>query len=200
MEKARREIFTENIVKRLRDQNIKIDQKQLQDYISADFTKFLVKGMRNERGVETPFMIEIVQNENRAFLINSVRIHQSMDQQRAQEYKRNTVLRGKLTEKDAIELKGALKDERDKGNFYAVIPSGKDQLKKEDFSFVRSVFDAWEHIGQNGAGEGRHIFRSLSLLKDELDQQLNLKKERDLLPEQAPGQKSQQKRDQSREM
>ncbi|ANH81706.1 hypothetical protein A8C56_12560 [Niabella ginsenosidivorans] len=200
LERARREIFTEDLVKRLRDQNIKVDQKQLQDYISADFTKFQIKGMRWERDAETPYMIQIKQNESRAFLISSIRIHQTMDQQRKQEYMKNAVLTGKLTEKDAIELKNVLKAERDKGNFYAVIPAGKDQLKKEDFSFVRSVFDAWEHIGrQSSSIEGKVIIRSISLLKDEVEQQLDSKKEKEQSLEQQPEQKPPRGNDLSRE-
>lgn len=200
MEKARREIFTEDIIKRLRDQNIKVDQNQLQDYISADFTKFQIKGMRWERDAETPYMIQIKQNESRAFLISSIRIHQTMDQQRKQEYMKNTVLTGKLTEKDAMELKNVLRTERDNGNFYAVIPSGKDQLKKEDFSFVRSVFDAWEHIGrQSSSIEGKVIIRSISLLKDEVEQQLDSKKEKEQSLEQQPEQKLPRGNDLSRE-
>lgn len=177
-EKARREIFTEDIVRRLRDQNIKVDQNQLQDYISADFKKILIKGMRWDRGVETPYMIQIEQNKYRAFLISSVRVHQAMDQQKKQEHLKNGVLTGKLSEKEAMELKNILRAERDKGNFYAVIPTGKDQLKKEDFSFVRSVFDAWERIGQQSSGEGKLIFRSISLLKDEVERELNIHKEK----------------------
>ena len=197
-EKARREIFNEDIVRRLREQNIKVDQNQLQDYISADFKKFLIKGMRWDRGAETPYMIQIEQNKHRAFLISSVRVHQAIDQQKQQEHLKKAVLTGKVSEKEALELRNLLKVERDKGNFYAVIPSGKDQLKKEDFSFVRSVFDAWKDIGrQSSSIEGKVIIRSISLLKDEVERELNVNKGKDQL--QDLGQKRSHGRDLSRD-
>jgi len=83
-ERARQEIFTEEISRQLRDQGIKPDQKSLQEHIGQDSVQFAVNGSRREQGEEKSYTIKIEQNESRAFLISAIEAQQNILPQKNQ--------------------------------------------------------------------------------------------------------------------
>jgi len=96
------------------------------------------------------------------------------------------VLKGKLSEKDAQEIKDVLQAQKEAGNRFAAIPLTKDRLTKEDLSFHRSAFDAWKTLDQHTGRTNEFLYRSITLLQDEVDKQLDVKKEKGQQPDKQP--------------
>lgn len=92
----------------------------------------------------------------------------------------NEILAGKLKDEDALELRAVLQTEKEKGNHFAGVPIAKEHLTKEDFTFHTSVMDAWKEVAQKIADPAKYIFRSIVLLEDEVNKQLDGKKENEL--------------------
>jgi|GEM_PF-1433496 len=87
------------------------------------------------------------------------------------------VLKGKLSEKDALEIRDVLRAEKENGNRFAAIPLTKDQLTKADLAFFPSAMEAWKTLDQHTGRTNEFLYRSIALLQDEVEQQLAGKKE-----------------------
>lgn len=85
------------------------------------------------------------------------------------------LLEGKLSREEAQGLREILQIEKEKGNRWAVVPTEKDPITKRDLTYYTSVFDAWKYILQKSIEEGIHVFRSVILLQDEVNNVLGIK-------------------------
>lgn len=176
LERAREEIFIEEISKQLRDRGIKPDLKELQKHITKDNQQFGISGTRREYGVEKPYNIQIGQNESRAFVINAIEPQQTIHQQKNQERMKSEVLEGTVQRQDAQEIKNKLQEEKDNGNRFVSFPADKAGLNKEDFTAFKTAFAAQEHAYENTTDRDRHIVRSIPVVEKEINQ-LEQKKE-----------------------
>jgi len=174
-ERARLDIFTREIAKQLRDQDVKPDLAQLIENIRDDNRHFDIAGTRRVDGVDKPYVITIEQNENRNFLIGTVELRQP--QQQIAMYMQSEVLEGKVRKEDALEIKNMLHQEKENGNRFVSFPAEWNGLKKDDFTAFKAAFSALEHAYENTTDRDRHIVRSISVVEKEINYLLENKKE-----------------------
>jgi len=173
-ERARREVFTEEISRQLRERGIQPNLKQLSENITDDKLQFEITGSRREQGVEKPQVIRIEQNEDRAFLIRSIEPQQ---QQKIMGYMESKVLEGTVRREDALEIKNMLQEEKANGNRFVAFPAEPGGLKKDDLTAFKSSFAALEHAYENSTDRDRYIVRSITVVEKEINHLLENKKE-----------------------
>lgn len=174
-ERARTEVFTEEISRQLRERDIKPDVKQLQEHIGRDEHHFTIGGTRRENGSERSYTIHIEQNEHRAFFIQNIEPQQTIQQ------KSNTIMieliDGSLRKEDAREIRDMMRTEIEKGNRFVSFPTDKTILTKEDFNVFKSAFDALQHAYDNTTDRDLYIVRSASVVEKEMSRLLETEKE-----------------------
>lgn len=174
-ERARTEIFTEDIVRQLQAYNMKPDVRQLQEHIIRDDQQFIIKGTHPEKEGEKPYTIHIEQNEHRAFLIRNIEPQQTIQQ------KNSTIMieliDGSVRKEDAREIRDMMRTELENGNRFASFPTDKAILVKEDFNVFKSSFDALQHAYENTTDRDLYVVRSTSVVEKEMTRLLETEKE-----------------------
>lgn len=170
-EKARDEIFAEDIAKRLKAHNILPDIKALKKNIEEDKMSFQIDGIKSEMGIDKKYVIKIEQNEHRAFVLHSVE-----EKHRGVQQIKSDGLDISLLKEEVKDIQKMLRSEREGGNRFVAFPSSG-VLQKEDFAVFKSAFDALQHAHDNSTDRDKYIVRSILATETEINKLLEVKKE-----------------------
>jgi len=162
-ERARREIFTEDIIRQLQAYNMKPDVRQLQEHIITDDQQFIIEGTHPEKGVERFYTIHITQNKDRAFLVGDIEPQQTFHQQKNRTTM-NEITEGTVRKEDAREIRDMLRTELENGNRFVSFPADKPNLTKEDFNVFKSAFGALQNAYENSTDRDLYAVRSASAI------------------------------------
>ncbi|MBN8788544.1 MAG: hypothetical protein J0I84_15750 [Terrimonas sp.] len=175
-ERARREIFTEDIIRQLQAYNMKPDVRQLQEHIITDDQQFIIEGTHPEKGVERFYTIHITQNKDRAFLVGDIEPQQTFHQQKNRTTM-NEITEGTVRKEDAREIRDMLRTELENGNRFVSFPADKPNLTKEDFNVFKSAFGALQNAYENSTDRDLYAVRSASAVEKEMNRLLETEKE-----------------------
>ena len=170
-EKARDEIFAEDIAKRLKAHNILPDIKVLKKNIEEDRMSFQINGVKSEMGIDKMYVIKIEQNEHRAFVLQSID-----EKHRGVQQIKSDGLGISLLKDEVKDIQKMLRSEREGGNRFVAFPSSG-VLQKEDFAVFKSAFDALQHAHDNGTDKDKYIVRSILATETEINKLLEVKME-----------------------
>lgn len=175
-ERARTEIFTEDIIRQLKTYNMKPDVRQLQEHISRDDQQFIIEGTHPEKGGERVYTIHIEQNKDRAFLVGDIEPQQTFHQQKNRTTM-NEITEGAVRKEDAREIRDVLLTELENGNRFVSFPADKQNLTKEDFNVFKSAFGARQNAYENSTDRDLYAVRSASAVEKEMSRFLETEKE-----------------------
>lgn len=162
-EKARADIFTEEIARQLRARELQVDLKALQQHIQADAVSFHINGRRFEKGEEHTYTILIAQDAYRGFQVEGV---QRQERESATLLKKEHV--HVTVDKEQLPvIKEYLRTEQENGKRFVTIPA-IGELRTANMESYRSSIDALLEVRAQKKENNPLIVRSIAVMETEI--------------------------------
>lgn len=177
-ENARQQIFTDEIVNKLKSQQIQPDVKQLRENIMQDKQQFVIPGIGKEDGKQKGYNISIEQDANRAFSIKTIAPQQENDRHKSMSVlKQEELLGGRLHKEDAPGVKQMMQAQKEAGNRFVAMENGQQKITGKDFTGFQNAMQAVEFVHQKAKENQNYLFRSTSAVEKEADRVMGNKME-----------------------
>lgn len=170
-ERARGEIFAEDITRQLKAHQILPDVKALKKHIDEDKHTFQIDGIQREQGADKNFTIRVEQNEHRAFMIQAI---EKMPQ--VQEWVKSEGLRVAVYKDDLKNLRDTLQRESENGHRFVAFPAAQ-VVGKDNFVAFKSTFAALQHAHENRTDRDHYLIRSIHAVQLEIGKILENQRE-----------------------
>jgi hypothetical protein len=174
----RQDIFTDDIARKLKEQQIQPDVKQLREYIAKDQQAFTISGMGRENGQLKAVAIQIQQDAHRAFHITGIAPQPENERHKAvKTMQQEELLGGKLYKEDALGVKQMMQAQREAGNRFVAFENGQERITGRQFTGFENALQAVEFVHQKAKENQSFQFRSITVIEKEADRVLGNKME-----------------------
>ncbi len=198
----RQDIYTDEISRKLKQQHIQPDVKQLREQISGDKQEFAISGRRWEEGKEKAVTINIEQDVYRAFVITGIAPQQEHERNKSMKMmQQEELLGGRLHREDAMNVKQMMQAQRESGNRFVAFENGQPKIRGEHFIGFENALKAVEFVHEKAANENKqYLFRSITAIEKEADRVLESKREQTKDLEKGPALQQEAKRSRGPEL